>query len=184
MQIQGSFNLLSPSFSLSFPLNKSFIHFFFFFKISFFFWHKRKTNTRAYDFWRIIVLTISRWGWIDRGCVQKSGTLGTMHIYNTNKCMSEGGWWIKWHSYAKGTRCECGVWVGTVSPWAIQQAEPISVSMYDLCLSAVCPDTLVGVSMVCVAVTTGGAVEYLHTGDFWTGWEETRGSFQLTVYMI
>lgn len=53
-----------------------------------------------------------------------------------------------------------------MSPWAIQQAEPISVSMYDLCLSAVCPDTLVGVSMVCVAVTTGGAVEYLHTGDF------------------
>lgn len=38
--------------------------------------------------------------------------------------------------------------------------------------------------MICVVVTARGAVGYLHTGNFWIGWEETRGSFQLTVYTL
>lgn len=58
-----------------------------------------------------------------------------------------------------------GVCVGMVSPLTIQQVEP-HLSMYNLHLSAVCPDSLVGVSVVCGAVTIGGDVEYIHAGNF------------------
>lgn len=76
--------------------------------------HKKMTNTRGYDFWRINdVLTNSRWRWIDRsceaGCVQERGegntkqytfVLGTAKLNYMSKCAYETGWQTKENSLA------------------------------------------------------------------------------------
>lgn len=141
----------------------------------------------------------------NKGSTEQYAYIGHSKNYVTWVSAREAGWWPKENNLAKELK-----WMGGLScPSTTQEAEthlcwrvrslslgfgqshslrePGSLAGLQVCQQSAGffrATTMAAFRNGLCGLAAGGAVGYLHTGDFLIGWEETRGSFWLTVYTL